>query len=336
MDACVLITIIFPAILDRKLKPADVMQELVAYFLHTDADMIQELVANILNPYIPYSKNQRKFDKKALQLLHRVKSSINFMRTKKIGCPEAALQLQLTSASEISSDESQSPQQAITMSSEDSKSGYMMGEMLPAGRSSPSSPPRRASLQQICTPPPPSPTSSETESPDDPKLPIPCESPRQTSDDEDSKFDDKTIVHKMLPQGEAVIAHGQDSLQQQSCASLSPSKCSDLGSDECKSIKNQLPQQATDNPSNLLSRSRCTLARQDCDSLQQQSCASLSPSENPDLIKKQATHNPSNLLSRSRYTLASLSRPLVYDHEVRLLIAIASYTAMVIANIVKH
>ena len=220
--------------------------------------------------------------------------------TSEVGC-------KLTSASEISLDESQStasqsPQPATTMSNEDPKSDYMMGKMLPAGRSSPSSP-RQAPLQQFCTPPP-----SETESFGDPKSPIRCESPRQTSGDEDSKFDDKTM-HKMLPQGEALIAHGQDSLPKQSCASLSSSE----SSDESESIKNLLPRQATDNPSDLLSRSRHTLARQD--SLQQQSCAS---PENSDLIKKEATHNPSNLLSRSRYALASLSRPLVYDHEVRL------------------
>ena len=191
-------------------------------------------------------------------LLHRVSNSIKNMRTKEV-TGEIKSPLQLTSATEFSLESeltaSQSPQQASAMSNNDSKEDDtrkrdVTGEMITGS-------PSQASMQQTFTPQPTS--LSETESKDD-IMPISCESSRQTSDNEDCKLDDipKKTMHEMLPQGEALITLGQESLQQQSYTFLSPSD----PSDDVESIKNQLPRQATPNPSctcELLSQSQYTL-----------------------------------------------------------------------------
>ena len=236
------------------------IQEVVTYFLHTDADIIQELVAYILGPYIPYMKNQKRFDKEADRLLHRVSHSIKNIRTKEVtGEIESPLQLTSASDSEFSleseSTPSQSPQQASAMSNNDSKEDDTRNRDVAAEMITGS--PSQASMQQISTPQPTS--LSETENKDD-IMPISCESSRQTSDNEDCKLDDipKKTMHEMLPQGEALIALGQESLQQQIYTFLSPSD----PSDDVESIKNQLPRQATPNRSRtceLLSQSQYTL-----------------------------------------------------------------------------
>ena len=186
-------------------------------------------------------KNQERFDTEADRLLHRVSHSINFMRTKEV-TGEIESPLQLTSASEFSleseSTASQSPQQASAMSNNDSKEDDtrkrdVTGEMITGS-------PSQASMQQTFTSQPTS--LSETESKD--IMPISCKSSRQTSDNEDCKLDDipKKTMHEMLPQGEALIALEQESLQQQSYTFLSPS-------DPADDVENQLPRQATANRS---------------------------------------------------------------------------------------
>ena len=233
------------------------IKELVMQGLHTDADLILEIVAYILGPYIPYTNNPMKFNKEATRLLRKVKNSIDFMRAKIVTDEtESPLHASGISLDESESTASSSPQQVSTMNNNNSKENEALNDVTDVILSN-------SPQQTYCYTPQPSPQSpslSETENTSGTQLPISCESPQQTSDNEDSKFDN--IHEKPLPQGEALIAHGQNSLHHPSCKSLSTSD-SGPSSDDCKVIKNQLPRQATPNRShtyNLVSQSQYTLA----------------------------------------------------------------------------